>query len=173
MISVFTKQYEFLSNFSRSRILYERRIYPTAEHLYQALKTLDKVQQNKILSAGYPAEAKRLGNTVTLRSNWEEIKVNVMLMILLLKFTQNIELAKLLCDTGDEELCEGNYWHDNFWGKCTCTSCLNGTLIVGQNMLGLCLMEVRQLIEAFSDNNYEVGEKEKQTLLNRLEKVLK
>lgn len=45
-------------------------------------------------------------------------------------------LQKLLQDTGDAELIEGNWWHDEFWGVC------NG---IGQNQSGKILMVIRSL----------------------------
>ena len=45
-------------------------------------------------------------------------------------------LRSLLLATGDAELIEGNWWHDQFWGVC------NG---VGQNQLGKILMAIRNL----------------------------
>jgi predicted NAD-dependent protein-ADP-ribosyltransferase YbiA (DUF1768 family) len=50
--------------------------------------------------------------------------------------------VKLLA-TGDEELMEGNTWHDNTWGNCVCAKCQNTP---GRNMLGMLLMELRQEI---------------------------
>lgn len=51
------------------------------------------------------------------------------------------ELAIQLQVTGDQELVEGNHWHDNIWGNCVCDRCVN---IVGQNWLGQILMQVRK-----------------------------
>jgi hypothetical protein len=51
------------------------------------------------------------------------------------KFTRDTELGAKLVATGDEELVEGNYWGDTFWGVC------RG---VGQNHLGKILMKVRE-----------------------------
>ena len=50
------------------------------------------------------------------------------------KFTRNTELAQWLRLTGDQELIEGNYWHDTFWGICDNK---------GENNLGKILMRVR------------------------------
>ena len=41
----------------------------------------------------------------------------------------------MLIKTGDQELIEGNYWNDTYWGVC------KG---VGQNKLGKILMRVRE-----------------------------
>ena len=85
-----------------------------------------------------PAEAKKLGRRVELRPEWEYIKERVMFEIVLNKFNQNPQLAKMLLATGEEELVEGNTWGDRTWGVC------DG---VGQNRLGKILMKVRGLLK--------------------------
>ena len=52
-----------------------------------------------------------------------------------IKFTQNPNLGKLLIETQNEEIIEGNDWDDTFWGVC------NGE---GQNNLGKILMQIRK-----------------------------
>jgi predicted NAD-dependent protein-ADP-ribosyltransferase YbiA (DUF1768 family) len=56
-----------------------------------------------------------------------------------LKF-QDPKLRAMLLATGNEELIEGNTWHDNTWGDCSCDACKD---IEGKNMLGKLLMKVR------------------------------
>jgi predicted NAD-dependent protein-ADP-ribosyltransferase YbiA (DUF1768 family) len=48
-------------------------------------------------------------------------------------------LAEKLLATGEEILVEGNTWHDNFWGRCSCRNCRGK----GVNHLGQLLMERR------------------------------
>lgn len=127
-------EYGFLSNFYSSPIQYEGIVYPTVEHMFQALKALDIETRKKIANAATPGQAKRLGRSVALREDWEEVKVDVMRTALQLKFSDPTLRAKLIA-TGDAELIEGNTWNDRFWGVC------RGT---GKNMLGLLLMEVRR-----------------------------
>jgi ribA/ribD-fused uncharacterized protein len=137
MITVIDKfdgtEYAFLSNFYSSPIQYEGIVYPTVEHMFQALKALDVETRKKIANAATPGQAKRLGRSVALRKDWEEVKVDVMRTALQLKFSNPALRAKLIA-TGDAELIEGNTWNDRFWGVC------RGT---GKNMLGLLLMELR------------------------------
>jgi ribA/ribD-fused uncharacterized protein len=97
----------------------------------------------EIRKAPTPGEAKRMGNRVILRSDWEDVKVDIMTEIVFRKFTQNEKLKKKLLATGDMELVEGNYWHDNIWGDCYCDKCKSTN---GQNILGIILMEVRELL---------------------------
>lgn len=84
------------------------------------------------------AEAKKLGRSVSLRSDWEGIKVDVMWDIVHTKFSQHPELAEKLLATGDAYLVEGNTWHDRTWG-----TDLRGN---GANLLGKILMAERDTL---------------------------
>ena len=137
-IDSFRGKYSFLSNFHPSRIQYAGYEYPTAEHAYQASKTGYPDQEEKIRNAETPAQAKHLGQKVTLRPKWDYIKDNVMYNILLSKFSQNEYLKDKILSTGDEILIEGNTWGDKYWGVC------NGE---GYNVLGILLMRVRNFLK--------------------------
>ena len=143
MINCFDKEWAFLSNFYESEIEFEGIVYPTNEHFFQAMKTLDIDERRAIANALTPGKAKRMGRRVTLRSDWEEVKEEVMFLGLCLKFADD-QLADWLLETGDEELVEGTTWHDNEWGNCTCEKCKN---IPGKNKLGKLLMKVRGMIK--------------------------
>ena len=146
MINRFEGKYFFLSNFSNSKFCYEGITYPTVEHYFQAQKTLDIKERERIAKLPTPGEAKRAGRRVKLRSDWEEVKDNVMLVGLYHKF-KDPELRKKLMATGDEHLEEGNYWHDTYWGVC------EG---VGENRLGQLLMTVRKEIQnGWYDNSLD------------------
>lgn len=146
VISSFKGKYSFLSNF----YLVPHRVfgYPTVEHFFQAMKinlpsaaeTIAARQPFKTsnLSAG---AAKKMGRAATLRDDWEDIKDEVMKTGLMVKFNADYPLASRLIDTGDAILIEGNNWHDNYWGKCSCGPCV--AFHPGQNKLGELLMEVR------------------------------
>ena len=107
------------------------------------MKTLDINKRRAIANASTPGLAKKMGRSVSLRPDWEDIKDDVMLEGLYRKFADD-ELADWLLDTGNEELVEGNFWHDNHFGVCYCTRCQN---IKGQNVLGQLLMKVRSEIK--------------------------
>ena len=134
-IEQFTGKYAFLSNFYPAPISYGGRSYPTTEHLFQALKSLDDFDRANIAAASTPGVAKRMGRQVKLRSDWELVKVVCMKSCLELKFNTHADLRRKLLETGDAILIEGNTWNDTFWGVC------NGE---GQNMLGELLMKLRQ-----------------------------
>lgn len=137
MINNFDKEWAFLSNFYESEIEFEGIVYPTNEHFFQAMKTLDVDERRAIANCLTPGQAKRMGRRVALRPDWEDIKEDVMFEGLCLKFSDE-QLADWLLETGNEELVEGNWWGDTRWGVC------NGK---GQNKLGKLLMRVRDLIK--------------------------
>lgn len=143
MISEFDKEWAFLSNFYWSEIEFEGITYPTNEHFFQAMKTLDVNERRAIANCRTPGQAKRMGRRVALRPDWEDIKESVMLEGLCLKFADE-QLADWLLETGDEELVEGTTWHDNEWGNCSCPKCAH---IEGKNKLGRLLMIVRDMIK--------------------------
>jgi ribA/ribD-fused uncharacterized protein len=144
-IDSFEGEYRFLSNFSDHALELGGRLFASAEHAYQACKTLDPDEQKEVQLARSPAAAKRAGRQVTLRPDWEGVKVEVMRQVLRAKFAEGRALADKLLATGDAELIEGNDWHDNFWGECVCLGCINET---GRNFLGELLMERRYQLRA-------------------------
>lgn len=143
MINCFDGKWAFLSNFYWNEIEHEGIVYPTNEHFFQAMKTLDSDERRQIANCLTPGQAKRMGRRVALRSDWESVKEDVMLLGLCLKFADE-QLADWLLETGDEELVEGTTWHDNEWGNCSCPKCTN---IEGKNKLGKLLMRVRDMIK--------------------------
>jgi predicted NAD-dependent protein-ADP-ribosyltransferase YbiA (DUF1768 family) len=74
-----------------------------------------------------PGEAKKLARKLTaqgyLRKDWEQASLGIMEGLVRQKFSLYPTLREKLLATGDEELVEGNYWHDNFWGACSCRKC--------------------------------------------------
>ena len=140
VIDCFDGDYAFLSNFYEHPIEMNGVTYKTAEHAFQAMKATTKADHDLIVNADTPGRAKRLGKKIQLRSDWEDIKYIIMQDILRVKFASP-ELGQMLLATGDATLIEGNDWHDNLWGNCTCPKCADK---VGKNWLGNILMGVRQ-----------------------------
>lgn len=134
------KETKFLSNFYPVTVTFEGEAYAAVEDAFQAAKTLDPTERKFIQLCQTPADARKCGRKVTLRSDWNAIKVDVMLNLLRQKFSYPTLKAKLLA-TEDAVLVEGNTHHDNFWGNCTCRKCVE---IEGQNQLGKLLMQVRE-----------------------------
>ena len=132
-----------MSNFVPVRVKLEDVWYPTTEHAYQAAKTLDKDQRAMIRIAKTPGIAKRLGQKVTKREDWEEVKEQVMLDLLLQKFAKSPFTEQLLA-TGLAYLEETNTWNDTYWGVC------KGQ---GKNRLGYLLMNVRLVLKTDKNAN--------------------
>lgn len=65
-------------------------------------------------------QAKRRGRQIKMRPDWEDRKLTIMHNLLVHKFNENLELIPKLLDTGGAVLVEGNTWHDNYWGCCSC-----------------------------------------------------
>lgn len=133
MIKEFSGPYFFLSNFHRSPMMIDGRLYGTNEHYFQSRKSTDPKWQVKIQMAKTPGEAKRLGRACPLRGDWEQVKEGVMYFGLQQKFSTPWLRQKLL-ETGDQELIEGNFHGDRVWGQ------VNGE---GENKLGKLLMRLR------------------------------
>ena len=130
----FFEDYAFLSNFHPSPIVIGGVQYRTVEHAYMAYKTTsndEKLRLSRVLKAN---EVKKEGQKVTLRPDWEYMRVAAMHHCLYEKF-KIPELREALAKTGNKYLEEKNWWNDKFWGVC------NGE---GLNMLGKLLMMVRE-----------------------------
>ena len=136
MIDQFKKEYYWLSNFWKSNVAFEGMLYPSVEHAFQAAKTLSTADRNEIRTADSPAMAKYAGKRIVLREDWEDVKLEIMEQLLVSKF-ENEWLRNKLLATGDQELIEGNYWHDTFWGVDKKTK-------EGFNHLGKLLMKLRK-----------------------------
>lgn len=151
-IDKFQGRYEFLSNFYPTPIHYDGITYPSAEHAYQAAKCLDDSSilntaigawtlaatglELKFAIAMEPSsgKAKRMGRLLPLRPDWEQVKLDIMLQIVTLKFKDE-HLAAMLKRTAPCILIEGNNWGDTYWGVDVAKG--------GLNMLGKVLMHVR------------------------------
>jgi len=137
-------------------------LFKSVEHYYQASKFDDQEYQIEILNTSSPYKAKLLGNQeiglgfqapwrielneiikkaqkrgIYLRSDWEYIKINMMLSAIREKFNKDVRLKGLLLGTGHARLIE-NSPYDSFWGI--------GKDGKGKNQLGLLLMQVREEI---------------------------
>jgi N-glycosidase YbiA len=124
------------SNFSPHPIRLRNRVWPTSEHYFQAQKFPGTEHEEEIRLAKSPMIAARMGRARSkpLRSDWEEVKEDVMREALHAKFTQHAELRALLLGTQDRALVEHTR-NDRYWGDDGDGS--------GRNRLGALLMELR------------------------------
>lgn len=139
--SVSENPYGVFSNFAPYPINIEKKVWPTSEHYFQAKKFEEKTYQEKIRKADGPMEAAQLGRSrkVKIKKKWDYQRDNVMYEAVYAKFTQHLDLQKLLLETGDAILVEHTE-NDRYWG--------DGGDGSGQNKLGKTLMKIRErLIE--------------------------
>lgn len=110
-------------------------VFPHAESAFHAYKSPGDEDYVRSLARTdvKPRSAKNLGRRVELRSDWEEVKVRWMFVVVWHKFAPRIELLER---TGTAKLIEQNV-HDNFWGIG------RGQ---GKNYLGRCIMLARELL---------------------------
>lgn len=140
MINSFKNEYEFLSNFYECFIMYNGITYRNVEAAYQAQKCPERASEFSKLSG---AEAKKLGRTVSIRADWEDIKLKIMKKLIYLKFELNPALKEKLLATKDKYIEEGNWWGDTYWGVCTNKKYNH----IGENHLGKIIMETRQIFK--------------------------
>jgi predicted NAD-dependent protein-ADP-ribosyltransferase YbiA (DUF1768 family) len=131
-------------------IVVDRWTYPSVENAYQAAKCQWKDDKCLMVNAS-PSESKQLVKEVVCVDNFN--RIGTMEALLYQKFGVDMSLAQMsmshanlqvkLLNTGREIIIEGNTWHDNFWGNCTCSRCIHTP---GANVLGSLLMHVREKV---------------------------
>jgi ribA/ribD-fused uncharacterized protein len=152
------KPYGAFSNLFRRQIILEDRVFPTAEHAYQAGKARKKEVKEWILSAPTPALVAMAGHglyTWDIVPAWSRIKFDRMRKVLRAKFTQHDDLRALLLSTREARIVEVgrvNNAINRTWGE------INGK---GRNMLGILLMELRTELRK---NESSKNEKRQQAL---------
>jgi len=135
--------YGFLNNFKKAKMFIYDRWWKNVESAYQAQKTIIPDEYDKIWLADTPRQARDWGQLVTMRPDWDQVKVSVMEECVLAKFSQNHDLREKLLATHDAEIVEDSPI-DYFWGW--------GKDHTGENNLGKILMRVRDKLKA---NDYE------------------
>lgn len=134
------KPFGAFSNLFRRPVMFEGRLFPTAEHAYQAGKIRKDKVREWILNAPTPALVAMAAHglyTWDIVPNWSKIKFDRMRDVLRAKYTQHEDLRQLLLSTGNSRLVEAgrvNNLVNRTWGQ------VNGR---GQNMLGVLLMRLR------------------------------
>jgi ribA/ribD-fused uncharacterized protein len=139
MIKEFREKYAPFSSFWKIPIIYESITFPSIEHAFQAGKIKSWICKSQIARIPYPSQVKKMLHFqgVPIRKDWEDINLNLMKELVRQKFLVYPDLNELLLNTNDEEIQEGNYWHDTFWGVDLKTG-------KGENHLGKILMKVRE-----------------------------
>lgn len=88
-----------------------------------------------------PNECKKRSREINLRPDWNDVKLNVMYEVLVIKFTQE-PFKSLLLATENENIVEGNFHNDKFWGVD-----IKLTPNEGENWLGRLIMDIRTKIK--------------------------
>jgi len=133
-------EYGCFSNFSRNGFTLEGKYWITSEHYFQAKKFegTDFEEIIRLMDNPMDVAIKGRDRSLPLRKDWDKVKDNIMRKAVFEKFSQNEDIRHILLSTIDEELIECTT-SDYYWG---CGK--NGT---GKNMLGIILMEVRELLK--------------------------
>lgn len=130
--------YRFLSNFEVCPVWFDGLLYTSTEAAYQSAKTTD-MEKRKEFTTMDPKTAMNAGRamekTVFFRSDWLQVKYDVMSSCIFDKFYRNMELREQLLATGTKYIEETNHWKDIFWGVC------DGK---GESNLGKVLMGIRE-----------------------------
>lgn len=148
MTITFTKvrlPFGWLGNMSPHPIAHGDRVWPTAEHLFQALRFEDDSIREAVRSRRNPFAAKMLAKANAARMAVQPCSrpdVDNMEVVLRLKLDQHPELKEQLVQTGDEEIVEDctTRTHGNalFWG-----AALQAGGWTGENCLGRLWMRLR------------------------------
>lgn len=134
------KPYGAFSNLLKRPIEFEGEVFATAEHAYQAGKARKPAVRKWLMDAPSPSLLAMAAHGLyvwDIAEDWSKIKFDRMKRVLIAKFTQHEDLKAILLSTGTARLIESatvDNAVNRLWGE------VNG---VGQNKLGVILMEVR------------------------------
>lgn len=130
-----TEIYNVFDNFTPfpCEIQLDDKTWPSSEHYFQAQKSTDPAVVESVRAASDPIKAKMIGRTLQLRSDWEEIKTDIMYKAVKAKFSQHPDLQEILLGTGNRTITE--HARDRIWG--------DGGDGSGENRLGKILVRVR------------------------------
>lgn len=124
----------WFSNMEPCLIKIDGESYKSVENYYQSMKSLDP-EMRKQISDATPSASKQIAKKIQLRSDWGEVKYDVMKKALRAKWSKP-DYKDALLSTGDDMIIEWNNWSDRTWG----VDIRNDK---GLNLLGQALMEIR------------------------------
>lgn len=129
----------------------------TSEALYQACRFPSRPDvQSLIINERSPMIAKGKSKPFRneTREDWDLLRHKIMRWCLRVKLAQNYEtFGRLLLDTGERHIVEQSS-KDDFWGAFV----RGNNVLVGQNVLGRLLMELRERLTLDLDQNLRVVE---------------
>ena len=124
----------WFSNMLVSVIEIDGETYQSTENYYQSQKMTNEKDRHYIKNLN-PHESKTKARKLTIREDWDSHKLVSMRIALETKFNLPEWKEKLLA-TRNDKIIEWNNWGDKFWGVSVKDN-------LGQNHLGLMLMEIR------------------------------
>jgi len=137
--------------FNSSEALYQACKYPKElEILPKTSKTTIANVRERILKAKTPMQAKMTQKCAVdyARANWDSIKDDVMLSVLVLKLNQHEKFKSVLLSTLDKPIVEQSR-KDTYWGAID-----KGKYLEGENRLGLLLMQLRDNINYYTNEGH-------------------
>lgn len=131
----------------------EGNVFPTSEHfmMYHKAKLFgDTGVMQKVFKTPRPEDVKKLGREVKNFNAqlWDKNKEYIVTLGNYYKFTQNPEYQKLLYLSGNKEIVEASPY-DKIWGIGLAVSddrVLDKFNWQGENLLGECIMTVREIV---------------------------
>lgn len=147
----------FLSTHTSDAFELEDHQWPSVEHYYQASKFIHTQYGLRIMNAGSPEEAFKLGNVWwrRKRADFKAVRKTLMTRALYSKAVQNEAVAEALLETGEQLIIE-NSSYQHYWGI--------GRDQRGDNQLGKIWMDIRQKLrekkrqDDLSTNQRPLGE---------------
>lgn len=138
MIVSFRGDFDFLSNMYLTNINYKGKLFKSVENAYQWMKCRDdKIWSEKCLTYA-PHKIKIESKKLDYDKQWFDFnKLLIMEELLRIKFNDDDLMFKLLI-TKNQNIIEGNFWGDRFWGVD-----LGVNPNLGENHLGRLLMKIR------------------------------
>jgi type I restriction enzyme, S subunit len=153
-----TERFGGLSNMAGGYPLLINGIHiPTSEALYQACRFPHRPELQKIIigqKSPMTAKMKSKPYRGDSRPDWDKVRVEVMWWCLRVKLAQHWEkFGNLLLSTGDKCIAEESY-RDQFWGA----KPINSETLVGSNILGQLLTQLREQLKSADPNRLRVVE---------------
>lgn len=144
-MAIYTSSYDWMRNDYNVDIKVGGWIFPTVEHAFQSFKTNDQDIISELTECSVK-EARKIGHSLELPSDWDDKKVKVMTILLRKKF-EDTDLMQKLVNTGSEHIIAD--MKDLFWGD------VDGT---GANYFGLILEDIRKECKIILGEESEVKE---------------
>lgn len=144
-----SKSYGEFSNLYKRTMEFEDESYPTAEAAYQVGKPRDPKVRDWLMAAPSPALLAMAAHGLyrwDIAPGWSKGRRDRMRRVVFAKFAQHKDLAKILLSTGEARIAESATVDNDVnrrWGEVRVGK--SGAW-VGQNWLGLILMETRELL---------------------------